>query len=125
MFKKMIQATIAASLVATPMIAATAEAQGQSRQVTTTVKQRGNGTIVRKTTVKRQTVNRNNNRGWRKGQRFDRRQATNYRVVDYRQYRQRRLYAPGRGQQWVRSGNDAILIGGNNQILSIIANALR
>jgi Ni/Co efflux regulator RcnB len=123
MFKKLIQAGIAATLVATPMIAASAEAQ-QRRETVTTVKQRPNGTVVRKTTVTRQTVNRNN-RAWRKGQRFDRRYATNYRVIDYRQYRQRRLYAPGRGQQWVRSGNDAILIGGNNQILSIIANALR
>lgn len=121
MFKKLIQATIATALAATPMIAASAEAQQQRRDTVTTVKQRPNGTIVRKTTVNRQVANR----GWRKGQRFDRRQATNYRVVDYRQYRQRRLYAPGRGQQWVRSGNDAILIGGNNQILSIIANALR
>ncbi|WBH16624.1 RcnB family protein [Sphingomonas radiodurans] len=126
MFKKLIQATIAASMAATPMIAASAEAQSQRREVTTTVQQRPNGTVVRKTTVNRQVVNRNNNnRGWRKGQRFDRRQATNYRVVDYRQFRQRRLYAPARGQQWVRSGNDAILIGGNNQILNIIANALR
>jgi Ni/Co efflux regulator RcnB len=125
MFKKLIQTTIAASLAATPMIAASADAQQQQRRETvTTVKQRPNGTIVRKTTVNRQSVNRTN-RGWRKGQRFDRRQAANYRVIDYRQYRQRRLYAPGRGQQWVRSGNDAILIGGNNQILSIIANALR
>ncbi|WP_085809625.1 RcnB family protein [Sphingomonas sp. TZW2008] len=124
MFKKLIQAGIAATLVATPMIAASAEAQ-QRRETVTTVKQRPNGTVVRKTVVKRQTVNRNNYRAWRKGQRFDRRYATNYRVIDYRQYRQRRLYAPGRGQQWVRSGNDAVLIGNNGLILSVIANALR
>ncbi len=120
MFKKLIQAGIAATLVATPMIAASAEAQ-QRRETVTTVKQRPNGTVVRKTTVKRT----NNYRAWRKGQRFDRRYATNYRVIDYRQYRQRRLYAPGRGQQWVRSGNDAVLIGNNGLILSVIANALR
>ncbi|MCC2978841.1 hypothetical protein [Sphingomonas sp. IC4-52] len=39
MFKKLVQVTVAASLVATPMIAATAEAQArrQDRHVTTTV----------------------------------------------------------------------------------------
>jgi Ni/Co efflux regulator RcnB len=123
MFKKLIQATVAASLVATPMIAASAQAQGRTeeRRVTTTVKQRPNGTVVQKTTVSRQ----NNYRAFRQGQRFDRRYARNYRVVDYRQYRGQRLYAPARGQQWVRSGNDALLISGNGNILRVISGVLR
>jgi Ni/Co efflux regulator RcnB len=122
MFKKLIKATVAASLVVTPMIAA-ASAQAQHREVTTTrtVQQRGNGAVVKQTTVTRQQPGRN----WRKGQRFDRRYARNYRVVDYRQYRGQRLYAPSRGQQWVRSGNDALLIGRNGQIVSVIRNAIR
>lgn len=119
MFKKLIQATVAASLVATPMIAATAEAQ--TRQVTTTVKHRPNGTVVKKTTVTRTPTYRT----WRQGQRFDRRYAQNYRVIDYRQYRAQRLYAPGRGQQWVRSGRDAVLISGNGTILRVVSRTFR
>jgi Ni/Co efflux regulator RcnB len=121
MFKKLIKATVAASLVVTPMIAASAQAQQREVTTTRTVQQRGNGTVVKQTTVTRQQPGRN----WRKGQRFDRRYARNYRVVDYRQYRGQRLYAPSRGQQWVRSGNDALLIGRNGQIVSVIRNAIR
>jgi Ni/Co efflux regulator RcnB len=131
MMKKFIQATLAASLVATPLIAASA-AEAQTRQVTT-VEQRPNGNVVRKTTTVRtparvanRTVVRVNNRAWRKGQRFDRRYATNYRVVDYRQYRQRRLYAPPRGYHWVRSGNDAVLVGVTSGLIgAVLAGALR
>jgi Ni/Co efflux regulator RcnB len=115
MFKKLIQATVATALVATPMIAATAEAQ--VRQTTTTVQHRPNGTVVKKTTVTRAPTYRT----WRAGQRFDRRYAQNYRVVDYRQYRARKLYAPGRGQQWVRSGRDAVLISGNGNIVRVVS----
>jgi Ni/Co efflux regulator RcnB len=136
MMKKFIQATLAASLVATPLIAASA-AEAQTRQVTT-VEQRPNGNVVRKTTtvrtparvanrtVVRRTTVRANNRAWRKGQRFDRRYAQNYRVVDYRQYRQRRLYAPPRGYHWVRSGNDAVLVGVTSGLIgAVLAGALR
>ncbi|OWK34067.1 RcnB family protein [Sphingomonas dokdonensis] len=116
MFKKLIQATVAASLMATPMIAGAAEAQ-RREVTTTTVKHRPNGTVVQKTTVRRAPTYRT----WRQGQRFDRRYAQNYRVVDYRQYRRAKLYAPGRGQQWVRSGRDAVLISGNGNILRVIS----
>ncbi len=120
MLKKLIQATVATAMIATPMIAASAEAQ--TRHTTTTVQHRPNGTVVKKTTVTRAPTYRT----WRKGQRFDRRYAQNYRVVDYRQYRQRRLYAPPRGYQWVRSGNDAVLIGVTSGIVSaVLSGALR
>ena len=120
MFKKLIKATIAASLVATPVIASTASAQ--HRETTTrTVQHRGNGTVVKHTTVTRQPTYRD----WRKGERFDRRYARNYRVVDYRQFRGKRLYAPQRGQQWVRSGHDALLLGRNGQIVTIVRGAFR
>lgn len=46
---------------------------------------------------------------WKQGDRFDHRQATNYRVVDHRKYR--KLAAPPRGYRWVRSGHDAVLVG--------------
>jgi Ni/Co efflux regulator RcnB len=109
MFKKLIQATVAAAIVATPMVASVAEAQQQTHR-TTTVQHRPNGTTVRKTVVNRAPA-RVAPRRWAKGQRFDRRYATNYAVVDYRRYKARRLYAPPRGYHWVRSGNDAVLVG--------------
>jgi len=126
MFKKLIQSAVAASLIATPLIAASAEAQTRS---VTTVNQRPNGTVVKKTTTVRtpaRVTNRIAYRQWRKGQRFDRRQARNYAQIDYRRYRARQLYAPPRGYQWVRSGNDAILIGATSGIIAaVLANALR
>ena len=61
---------------------------------------------------------------WAKGQKFDRRYATNYRVLNYRDYRT--LRAPPRGYRWVRSGNDAVLIGITSGIISaVVTNAIR
>ena len=48
-------------------------------------------------------------RHWTKGERFDSRQARNYRVIA--QPRANGLRAAPRGQRWVQSGNDAVLIG--------------
>ena len=122
MFKKLIQATAALSLVATPMIATTASAQTRSNTV---VKHRANGTTVKRTTTVR-TPARANYRQWRKGQRFDRRYAQNYREIDYRPYRGRHLYAPPRGYHWVRSGNDAVLVGiTSGLIATVLSGALR
>jgi Ni/Co efflux regulator RcnB len=45
-------------------------------------------------------------RRWNRGERFDRRYATNYQVIGSH----RGLYAAPRGYQWVRSGNDAVLV---------------
>lgn len=116
--KKLILGAIAASLIATPALAA----PPRDRQI---VKQQPNRTVIvnrgpgyRERTVVRHNNQRqwaqqnrwNNQRQWQRGQRFDRRYATNYRQIDYRDYRQRGLYAPPRGHQWVRSGNDAVLV---------------
>lgn len=76
----------------------------------------------------RHEVRRDDHRGpvragnpFRKGQRFDRQRAPNYAVVDYHRYR--RLSPPPRGYQWVRSGNDALLIAlGTGLITSVVAN---
>ena len=58
----------------------------------------------------------------RKGDRFDSRYAHNYRVVS--NPRAYGLYAAPRGQHWVRSGNDALLVGlAGGVIGAIIANA--
>ena len=61
--KKLILSAIAATLVASPMVASVAEAAPQQRTVTT-VKERPNGrTVV--------TTRTTETRGWRAGQRFE------------------------------------------------------
>lgn len=120
MFKKLIQATAAVAVMATPMVASVAEAQNgrtttihenaKGRTVVKTVNRNPHGTVVKRTVVGGAAA-RPAGRRWAKGQRFDRRYAPNYQVLDYRRYRARRLYAPPRGYHWVRSGNDAVLVG--------------
>ena len=115
--KKFLIAAVSATLIATPILAA-APAEAQSRQTQQTVRYKPNGTVVVKQQNlrqnQRQAVRQNQrqaNRQWRKGQRFDRQQVRNYRQINnWQQYRNQRLYAPQRGQQWVQSGNDAVLI---------------
>ena len=67
---------------------------------------------------------RNQYRKWSKGQRFDSRYASNYRVIgNPRGYR---LQAPPRGYRWVQSGNDAVLIGITSGIVAaVMANIIR
>lgn len=61
---------------------------------------------------------------WKKGDRFDRKRAVNYRVIE--KPRNYRLYNAPRGYHWVRSGNDAVLVGITSGIVAaIMANALR
>ena len=68
--------------------------------------------------------NQNRYHKWNKGDRFNSRYATNYRVIG--SPRDYRLYNAPRGYQWVRSGNDAVLIGITSGIVSaIVANAIR
>ena len=107
--KKLILAAMTASLLATPMAAS-----AQSRTVikerpgrTVVVEKNRHGQNVRQTVVRQQPVRYTK---WQRGQRFDRNRAPNYRQIDYRAYRQRGVYAPPRGYQWVQSGNDAVLV---------------
>ena len=63
-------------------------------------------------------------RHWTKGEHFDSRQARNYRVIG--QPRAYGLKAAPRGQHWVQSGNDAVLIGITSGIVSaVLANIIR
>jgi Ni/Co efflux regulator RcnB len=143
MFKKIIMALATTTLVASPLISAQAQAQSygaqhRQEQTRTVVKQKPNG----RTVVKQKTTVRNNgnvvyrgnayrpnraavvNHRWAKGQRFDRRQAANYRVIN--NYRGYRLNAPPRGYQWVQSGNDAVLIALTSGIIgAVIGGAIR
>lgn len=122
MMKKFLMALAATTMVATPLVTAQAQA-APHRETTRVVKQDHRGRTVVKQTVVRKNV-RANNRRWAKGQRFDRRQATNYRVVN--NYRDYRLSAPPRGYQWVRSNNDAVLVAITSGIIgAVIGGALR
>lgn len=61
-------------------------------------------------------------RSWKKGQRFDSRYARNYRVIDSRRYH---LRSAPRGYRWVQSGNDAVMIGITSGIIAmVLANAI-
>jgi Ni/Co efflux regulator RcnB len=122
--KKLILSAIAAMLAVGPIAATAAEAAPQRRdeRQTTVVRQKPNGRIVvNQRTVTRQPQFRSS---WRKGERFDRRQARNYRQIDYRQYRG--LRAPPRGYRYYQSGNDAVLVGITSGVIaSVIAGAIR
>lgn len=62
-------------------------------------------------------------RSWKKGDRFDSRQARNYRQIDARSHG---LKSAPHGYRWVQSGHDAILIGTTSGVIaSIVVNALR
>jgi len=104
--KKFVLAALAASIAASPMIAAPASAAPDQRHTTVVRHEPGRTVVVNRTVVRGPQF-----RNWRRGERFDYRQARNYRVInDWRAYRAHRLYAPPRGYHWVRSGNDAVLV---------------
>jgi Ni/Co efflux regulator RcnB len=122
--KKFILATLAATVAFSPLVASVAEAQrqreGYQQERHTTIVRR-NGDVVQKTVISRQAPHYRN---WRRGERFDRRYAQNYRQIDYRQYRG--LRAPPRGYHYVRSGNDAVLVGiTSGLIAAVVAGAIR
>ena len=120
--KKLILAALAAATVISPVLATTAGAAPMQVRHSETVRHNGNGHTV---VTQRDVYRGNQNRTWRRGERFDRRYAQNYRQIDWRQYRGRRLYAPPRGYQWVRSGNDAVLIAVTSGIIgAVLAGAL-
>jgi len=103
--KKFILAAVAASMVATPALAAPQNWQGNN----------GNGRNAHQTykpapqQYRGQQSRNQQYRNWRKGERFDARQARNYRQVDYRGYHGR-LRAPPRGYRYVQSGNDVVMV---------------
>jgi Ni/Co efflux regulator RcnB len=63
-------------------------------------------------------------RNWQRGQRFDSRYAYNYRVISNPGYY--RLHDAPRGYRWVQSGDDAVLIGLTSGIIAaVVANMIR
>ena len=111
--KKLILAAVAASMLATPVVASAAPQYGP---------QRGQQQNHRYEAPRPAPVQQY--RSWQRGQRFDARYARNYRQVDYRTHRN--LKAPPRGYHYVQSGNDAVLVAlGTGIVAAIFANALR
>ncbi|UZW55428.1 RcnB family protein [Sphingobium sp. JS3065] len=119
MMKKFLMALAATTMVASPMVATQAQA-ATHREDSRIVKYGPHGrTVVKHRTV----IRKDNHRRWAKGQRFDRRYVSNYRVID--NYRGYRLNAPPRGYRWVRSGNDAVLIAITSGIIgAVVAGAI-
>ena len=80
--------------------------------------------VEHRTVIKQVVVKQPRYHGWRKGQRFDRRYARDYRVIS--NPRSYRLHDAPRGYHWVRSGNDAVLVGITSGIIAaIMANSIR
>ena len=117
--KKLIIAALAATTMATPVLAAPYQNHQNDRRGL--VEQRSDYRSDHRDYRNQRQVQQ---RRWNKGQRFDYRQARNYRVItNARQYRLRD--AP-RGYRWVQSGNDAVLIGITSGIIaSVLANVIR
>ena len=111
-------AALATTMVATPTLAAAQPYRGPAHNSAHhSVQQRGHGPVVKQNSYHRApTVQYRSN--WRKGERFDSRQARNYRQIDYRQYRG--LKAPPRGYHYVQSGNDAVLVGITSGIVAAV-----
>ncbi|MEQ8743064.1 RcnB family protein [Parasphingorhabdus sp.] len=138
--KKFLMALAVTSMAVSPMVTAQVAAavhKTDQRSNYKTVKKtvtnkRGNRVATRTVTVQKHAPDRynqtrhaenRNHRNWAKGQRFDRRYATNYRVID--NPRAYRLSNAPRGYQWVRSGNDAVLIAITSGIIgAVIGNAI-
>ncbi|WP_029934066.1 RcnB family protein [Sphingomonas sp. UNC305MFCol5.2] len=123
--KKIILGLVAASIAATPAMAAAAPQQYRGydapRHEVQRDDHRGYG-------YQHDRGYRNDrgyqNRNWQRGQRFDSRYARNYRQIDYRQYRG--LRAPPRGYRYVQSGNDAVLVAITSGIIgAVFANMIR
>lgn len=133
--KKFFLLAAAATMVVAPATASAAQGRNDNRPgihkvQKTKIVQRANGNrkIVQRVNGNRKVVNiRNNGRQvvrvqprqivrvqqtrahqWSRGQRFDHRYASNYRVVD--NYRAYNLQAPPYGYRYVRSNDDIVLV---------------
>jgi Ni/Co efflux regulator RcnB len=69
------------------------------------MKRKPNGTVVRKVVKKRGDHRQVTVQKWRHGQKYA--NWKRHRPVDYRRYGLRR---PGHGQEWIRVGNDYLLV---------------
>lgn len=110
--KKLVLAAVAASMMTAPAMAASGPDHRTSQH-----NQPAKAVVVKPPQA-------SHDRHWKKGERFDRHQARNYREIDYRQVRG--MKAPPRGYHWVRSGEDAVLVAITTGVIAaVLANALR
>jgi Ni/Co efflux regulator RcnB len=117
--KKLTLALAGASVALTGIAATPASAAGFGRHDRDRYQQVQTRRVVTKRFVNN---NRAQNHRWQRGQRFDRRYASNYRVIS-NPYAYHLRTAP-RGYRWVQSGNDAVLIAITSGIIgALVANA--
>ena len=105
--KKLIIAVPAASALATPVLASPQNGHHDDRGRIEQNQRGSNRAVVQRTVVVRQDARRPQPqyRNWQRGQWFESRYASNYRVLS--NPRQYRLKDAPRGYRWVQSGNDA------------------
>lgn len=123
--KKFIIAALAASVAATPVLAAPFDRHDNDRGPRIEQNHRDARTTKR-VVVTKHSYNRPQTqyRNWQRGDRFDSRYARNYRVIN--SPRAYRLKDAPRGYRWVQSGNDAVMIGITSGIIaSVLANVIR
>jgi Ni/Co efflux regulator RcnB len=116
MLKKILLGAAAASVLAAPAAAAPFGHGNYNDRA-----YNGRGQVERVVTTRQVSQYRQAPR-FRVGQRFDRRYATNYRMIQNPHYY--RLNDAPRGYRWVQSGNDAVLVAvASGLIGAILANA--
>jgi Ni/Co efflux regulator RcnB len=117
MFKKLMLGVAAASVLAVPATAAPFDHNGNNFG-----NHNGRGQVERVVKTRQVATFRQQSPRFRVGQRFDRRHASNYRVIQ--NPRAYRLRDAPRGYRWVQSGNDAVLVAmASGLIGALFANA--
>jgi Ni/Co efflux regulator RcnB len=115
--KTFIIAALMAGLTTGPVLAAPYHGPNDRGRV-----ERTQRTVVKQVVVRHD--NRRDHRSWTRGQRFDSRYAPNYRVIS--SPRVYHLNDAPRGYRWVRSGNDAVLVGiASGIVAAVMANMIR
>jgi len=111
-----------ASVLSTSAMAAPAYNGHDNRSAPQRVEQRGDDRG--RDDVRQTRTQQNANHKWNKGDRFDSRQARNYRVIA--QPKAYGIKQAPKGHRWVQSGNDAILIGITSGVVAaVLANVIR
>jgi Ni/Co efflux regulator RcnB len=121
--KKLTLALAGASVALTGLAATPASAADFGRHDRNRYEQVRTRTVVQNRFVQNRFVNnRFQNQRWQRGDRFDRRYASNYRMISNPYHYH--LRAAPRGYRWVQSGNDAVLIAITSGIIgALVANA--
>jgi Ni/Co efflux regulator RcnB len=125
--KKFTIAVVAASMLAGPVLAAPGHDQGRNRYEQNQRQEiREDRREIRQDRRELRQDRRayvQQQRHWNRGERFDYRQARNYRVISS-PYQYRLNDAP-RGYRWVQSGDDAVLIGlASGVVAAVLAGAI-